>query len=100
MNKNNKPNNEEITPHKIKIDATRVVRECKEAGIPIFLTYYVPPNEEEGRKKGYYDYIAVLPPEIDDPSVQSETDRFNRFLETTLDFNKDDYYLYLKKKEQ
>jgi hypothetical protein len=76
-------NNLSEDSHKIKILANQLVRECEIAKIPIFLSYYVP-------GKGY-QYNALLPEEIGE-DMKGEYNKFKRFLQVCVDFNKEDYF--------
>lgn len=68
--------------HELKINSNRLLKECEEAEIPIFIAYFIP---GEG-----YVYQGLLPEEIGTENVSSEYGRFTEFLKTCIGFNQAD----------
>lgn len=81
--------------HKIRITTNQLVKDCKAANIPIFLTFYLP---DVG-----YVYSGAFPEEVDHPdeTLRKEMWRFMDFLKTCIQFNEEDYkpIVQLNKKE-
>lgn len=74
--------------HNIRIAANQLVKECQDAGIPMFFAYYLP-------DKGY-QYAAMFPEEMPDrENLKSEHNKFKKFLQVIIDFNKEDYMTQL-----
>lgn len=74
--------------HDIKIKANQLARECRMAGIPMFLAWF---NDERQPGKRY-QYAAMFPEEMpEEEGVRSEYDKFKRFLQVVIDFDKRDY---------
>lgn len=74
--------------HDIKIGINRLLKDCEQAEIPIFLTYYLP-------GVGYV-YHGLFPEEMQSEQLQSEYGRFSEFLKTCISFNKEDYKPVIK----
>ncbi len=71
--------------HDLKILLNRVVKDCAENAIPIFIAFYSP---NDG-----YVYNGVLPEEIDDEEidVSSEYGKFFEFLRICIGYNKEEF---------
>ena len=72
--------------HRIKIMTNSLVRLCREVNIPIFIAFHIP-------QKGY-QYNALFPEEIE---YKPEYGKFKKFLQTIIDFNKEEYVQWLLK---
>ena len=64
--------------HDLRITINRLVKECEENDIPIFVAYL---GEHEG-----WVYNAIFPEET---SHEEETGQFSEFLATVIDWNQD-----------
>lgn len=78
--------------HNIKITTNQLIKHCKNAEIPMFLTYYIPGTG--------YVYQGLFPEDIDTPNVESEFGRFVEFLKTCVKFNQEDYKPVIKLNRQ
>lgn len=64
--------------HDLRININRIVKECEENDIPIFVAYY---GEHEG-----WVYNAVFPEET---GHETEAKKFNKFLAIVIDWDKE-----------
>ena len=77
--------------HDVKIGVNNLVKIAEESKIPIFIAYYAP-------GKGYV-YDGLLPQELESADLIDQYDRFWKFLQLCIDFNKDDYKPVIKSNE-
>lgn len=81
INKEDSLSNESQRCHAIKIASNQMVKLAEESKVPLFVAYYDP-------KKGY-QYNGLFPEEIESDDVVSEYDKFKKFLEVCISFNKE-----------
>lgn len=65
--------------HDLRINVNRMIKECEENDIPIFIAYF---GEHEG-----WVYNAIFPEET---SRESEYGKFNKFLAIVMDWDKEE----------
>jgi len=69
--------------HNIKIEANALVKKARDAGIPSFISFYIP-------GQGYF-YNGIWPEEIEEKkgraSVSDQDGRFLAFLQVCADYN-------------
>ena len=71
--------------HDLRININRMVKECEENDIPIFIAYF---GEHEG-----WVYNAILPEET---SHTEEYGKFNKFLAIVIDWDKEEELAQIK----
>lgn len=77
--------------HFAKLKMNTFIRQLTLANIPSFVAVYIP-------GKGY-QYNAVFPEELEMNDCDSECGKFNEFLKTCINFNKENYLPHIQDNE-
>ena len=70
--------------HDLKIQINKMVKDCQEHNIPIFIVYY---SETEK-----YSFQGVMPEEIGTASVSNQYGKFDEFFKTCIGINKEENF--------
>lgn len=74
--------------HSVRIASNQLVKQCQDAGIPMFFCFYLP-------EKGY-QYAAIFPEEMPErDNLKSQNHKFKRFLQAVIDFDKKQYMTHI-----
>lgn len=70
--------------HDLKIQINKLVKECEDHGIPIFVAFYSDVEK--------YFFQGLMPEEIGTPEVASQYGKFDEFFKTCVGFNKEENF--------